>query len=440
MNRDLGGSEKNYWIANQFSTNNVVSVLKGEGKIATNALLTTLQAIQQRHPSLQIHVIADTKGEKPRIIQQNTPHIPMEYLPLGSAGIPASIFREQLEKQLNTSLDYEHGPLCRTVFIDAKEHWCLLICCSHMISDATSVMILAEEILMGISLLENQQKLEVIKLSERPPLEDCFPVHHQGIRTLPLVLTSQMGIAWQQMQKKPVRMPSQKNIPFIARKNKFLQKMLRHDVITTLIGCCKKEGTSIHGILTAALALSIAKELKSQGLLTSDFLGIGSPVDFREDLPINVQGELGTYICTLFSFVDITLDEWNLARAINNEIQARYEKNEHFASLNLLKWLAPKSKVKGLKLVEYIDRKGPGNICVSNIGVYEFKREYGSLSLSSAEWFASMSVTGLLLMSVNTSLGCCHLNFTYIDQAVPERTVMNIASNVEKLLHGLTNK
>jgi len=440
MNRQLGGSEKNYWLANQFSTNNVISVINGKGKLCSKRLSKTLSALQQRHPSLRIHVIADADGKNPKLIEHGTPSIPLKHIKLDAKSIPNPIFNEQLEDQLNDSLDYEQGPLCRVTLIDANDYWCLMVCCSHMISDATSVMIIAKEILQGVSALENQDNLNLTKLPERPPLEACFPKQHQGLQTLPLVITSQIILAWQQMRKKPARITPQIDVPYSERTNCFLQKSLDIDTLVTLKTLCKKEGTSIHGILTAALSLSVAKELKEKNQLNSTYLGIGSPVNFRKDLPIDVHEELGTYICTLFSFVDISLDEWHLARAINNEIQSRYRNNEHFATLNLLKWLAPKSKEAGVKLIDYIERKGPGNVCVSNIGTYDLEPAYGSLKITSAEWFASLSVTGYLLMSVNTTLESCHLNFTYIDKIVPEQTAINIANNVEKLLHRLTNK
>jgi len=441
IDRLLVGSERNYWVANQFSVNNVISVVKGSGPIYRVALTEALKTLQVVHPMLRVHIQADKNTENPRFVENGTQAIQLNHKMLNTPAISEQLLELSVRQQLNTSVIDSHYPLARVEFIKAQGQWILIVCCSHIISDASSVMTLARDIItyLGRSYGDQNQHLLVRMPTHpvRPPLEDCFPKKYRGLRTLGMVLLSQMRIAIQQSRKKPSRLIPEQMVPYEQRRNGLLRQTIAFDVFEQLKLACKSRNVSVHGILTAVLSLSVAKELKNIGQLKSQTLGIGSPVNFRSELEIDVEQELGTYICTLFSFVNITLDEWDLAKAINNEIRYRFINKEHYASLNLLKWLAPKSKRNGKNLVDYIERKGPGNICVSNIGLNYFDAVYGQLHVESAEWFASLSITGYLLMSVNTSLDTCHLNYTYIEKVVSEKTAKAIADRVETMLRKL---
>jgi hypothetical protein len=96
--------------------------------------------------------------------------------------------------------------------------------------------------------------------------------------------------------------------------------------------------------------------------------------------------------------------------------------------------MSPRSVGTSARAVTAVDRIGPGNVCLSNVGRFEFPDRLGAWRLSGAQFVAGISVSGYLVGSVNTSHGALHWNFTYIDGAVTGERAARIADRAVRLL------
>jgi hypothetical protein len=63
--------------------------------------------------------------------------------------------------------------------------------------------------------------------------------------------------------------------------------------------------------------------------------------------------------------------------------------------------------------IKLIEKKGPGNACISNLGRYDFPAQIGGLGISGAQFLAETSVTGTWVSTANTSHGQLFWNFSY---------------------------
>jgi hypothetical protein len=127
-----------------------------------------------------------------------------------------------------------------------------------------------------------------------------------------------------------------------------------------------------------------------------------------------------------------------VARGASRDLRRRTRFHQHLALVSLLRFMSPRSVATSARAVAMVDRMGPGNVCLSNIGRYDFPDRIGEWALSGAQFIADVSVSGCLVATVNTSHGALHWNFTYIDGAIPGERAERLADGaVRALLSGL---
>ena len=84
--------------------------------------------------------------------------------------------------------------------------------------------------------------------------------------------------------------------------------------------------------------------------------------------------------------------------------------------------MSPVSVARSAGTFALLERFGPGNVCISNLGRYDFAPRIGPWQLSGAQFIAGLSVSGYLAATVNTTHGEMSWNFSYIDDAVSEQS------------------
>lgn len=212
-------------------------------------------------------------------------------------------------------------------------------------------------------------------------------------------------------------------IPPNQRKTRLIHRELPTEQLAELTANCRREGVTVHSALLAAMAITLAGPAPRT-------LTIGSPVDFRADLVPSVdEQEAGAYVATVPSHLKVTPDAdlWSIARAAGQDLRRRRRLHQHLALVSLLRLMSPPSLATSKRAVAMVDRMGPGNICLSNLGRFDFPDRIGSWRVSGAQFVAGISVSGYLVAAVNTSHGALYCNFTYIDGALTSQRAERIA-------------
>ncbi|WP_211277733.1 hypothetical protein, partial [Couchioplanes caeruleus] len=118
---------------------------------------------------------------------------------------------------------------------------------------------------------------------------------------------------------------------------------------------------------------------------------------------------------------------WPAARAVSDDLARRRRRGEHLSMIGLLRWLGPPDLAASTPFVRQVERQGPGNLCLSNLGRHQFPDELGPWRLSGAQFVAGISVSGYFVATVNTTHDHLFWNFTYVDGIVPRARAERLA-------------
>jgi hypothetical protein len=83
--------------------------------------------------------------------------------------------------------------------------------------------------------------------------------------------------------------------------------------------------------------------------------------------------------------------------------------------VNLVGGSCPMSVAEAGPLIEFMETSGPVNLCISNIGRYEFPADIGRWRCSGAQFVAGLSVCGYFVSTVNTSHDRLSWNFCHVE-------------------------
>jgi hypothetical protein len=332
--------------------------------------------------------------------------------------------REVNEHELLDRMDLCRGPLCRAAVVTvAPDVHDLLLTVSHIIADATTVLSLAKE---WVELAAGQV------VGDRPALpapEDMFPARHRALRGALGVATSLLPDQRKLSRESLRRLVPTETVADALRRSQLVHRSLAPGQLGALLPACKRNESTVHGALAAAMITAVARDAAVSAPCE---YSIGSPIDFRAELtePVSNQ-DAGAYIATVSSFVHYTPTGgfWPLAQAVSRDLAMRRRRGDHFSTINLLRWMCPPSPGESESFRRLVEARGPGNLCLSNIGVYDFPSRIGPWRVSDAQFTTGLSISGYLAATVNTSHDHLFWNFSYVERAMSRERVERIADD-----------
>jgi Condensation domain len=424
ISRPLSAVERWYWVSDQYSPLNVISRVQIHGALSVDALRRGLDALQARHPLLRT-AIHHEGGREPRWVP-TTRAIPLRRVERTDE---EHWLREINQVELVERVEPALGPLIRVTLLAGRDGvHDLLIVVPHIIADGTTVLSLAQQLLT----LALESDAALPPLRTRPPTEELRPAPFTGSEGQARLAEQNERDQQILAAHRPGRVEASAMVPLERRRTQLRHRELGAEQLDVVARLAKAHGTTVHGAVTAALVLAAARDA---GRSAGSF-AIGSPIDFRGELSPPVQpDEVGTYVATVPSIVDIGLPFWDLARAITSDLAERKARGYHFNLVTLVVGAAPTSVADARPFLQFMEAEGPINLCSSNIGRYAFPERIGACRLSDAQFLTGISVNGYFVATINTSHGRLFWNFTFIDEVIPaERAERIIASCVTSLL------
>ncbi|MFJ3980173.1 short-chain dehydrogenase [Streptomyces sp. NPDC090021] len=448
--RSLSPLERWYWICDQLSPLNVISHARLHGPFDAELAARALTALQRRHPLLRASITADAQGRKPRFRPAPGREIPLRTVAVSaeSGGAGEHWEREVNAYELVTAVNWRTGPLARALVVTrpgsggAPDVHDLVLTLPHCIADGTTVLTLIRqwiELAAEIASYEEGSGVGrstpgVRSLRLLPAPEKLLPAGHRGLGGARKVVAQQIADQGAAKRIQPRRFEPTTRVPFEERVTQLLPRSLPGDQLAELAAACKREQTTVHGALAAALATAAAQDAGDR----PGPLVIGSPITFRDALEPRVgEDEIGTYVATVPTVVDYRPGAplWPMARAISRDLARRRRRGEHLTAVATLGPVAPKSVAKSQRFLRFMEEKGPITLCVSNVGRYEFPDAVGPWQVSSAEFIAGLSVNAYYCAAINTSHGRLAWNFTHVEGAVSaERAERLAAASLEAVL------
>ncbi|MEX0447450.1 condensation domain-containing protein [Xenorhabdus sp. SGI246] len=429
INRPLSCVERWYWLCDQFSTLNVISRVRVHGELQMAVLRSGLDELQARHPLLRTRIEHDN-GLNPRWVPCDQA-IPLREVHFAQ---DQQWIDEVNERELMERVNPDIGPLIRTVVLNGPDGiHDLLVIVPHIIADGTTVLSLAEQWLT----LANDPVSSSWIARALPSAEEMLPPKFMGEEGDTQLAEQTAQDAKLMGTHKPGRVIPSRVVSLEKRRTQLLRRELNSDQLDILIQTSRMHGTTVHGALTAALVLAAA--LDDQNHPTQ--FAVGSPIDFRRELvPAVSHDEVGTYVATVLSLVNVSQPFWDIARDITTDLAKRKALGHHFNMINLVADAAPQSMTEARSFIEFMESEGPINLCSSNIGRYEFPDRIGNWYVTGAQFLTGISVNGYFVATINTSHNTLFWNFTHIYDAVPASRATQLADTCVQVLLSALNE
>jgi len=308
--------------------------------------------------------------------------------------------------------------MIRATLIDRDGEHDLVLTLPHCVADGTTALSLARECLELAAKIERGEPLP--SPSRLPPSpEDVMPARNLGSTGEQRRVDQQRRDADEIARLRPSRFEPSATVPLASRRTQVLHRELAGAELAAVVEACRRERTTVHGLLAAAMARAAGD---------SGHVAIGSPVDFRAELDPPVAGdEAGTYVATIPTFVDCDVPLWDAARAASADLARRKDRGEHFDLVGFVAGSGLKSMADAEPIMRYMEESGPINLCLSNLGRFPVPDVIGRWEVSGSQFVAGLSVNGYVVATVNTSHGRLFWNCAYIADAVPEARAAALA-------------
>ncbi|MFJ4806788.1 FAD-dependent monooxygenase [Streptomyces murinus] len=442
VRRELSPLERLYWIADRTSPLNVIARARVHGHLPLSLHRRALDTLQLRHPLLRVAVTDDGTGAHPAFTPVDGQRIPLRYVQArpGDSTAGARWEHEVNERELAGSMDCRTGPLLRAVVItsegqgDTEDVHDLLLTASHIIADGKTCLSLVREWIELIVLLNRGTVPQVTPRRVLPATDDLLPRRLRGAAGV-AAFDAMMRREQRAARRHPARrvVPSHW-VPFGQRRTRMVHRALTTAELDLLARAAKRHGTTVHGVLAAAMVTAVARDVETSA---AAHFSIGSPVDFRGDLePAVLPDEVGTYVATVPSRVRYEPGGplWPMAREISQDLVRRRRRQEHLATISLPRRAGPTSLADNESFMRFMDEEGPINLCLSNVGRYEFPDRMGSWRISDAQFLTGVSVMGSIVATTTTSHGQLAWNFGYVEDVIPESRAQRIADDAVRIV------
>ncbi|MFH8597444.1 FAD-dependent monooxygenase [Streptomyces rimosus] len=447
LRRDLSPLERWYWIADQTSPLNSVVRSRVHGPLKLSLLRRALDLLQSRHPLLRVAVSSDEDGAAPAFRPVGGRPIPLRHIqvPADDPGADTRWQREIDERELAEGAAWRTGPLLRAVVISRKgaegteDIHDLLLTSAHCIADGMTGLALLRQWIELAAQLHAGEEPPRTTYRALPSAEDLLPRRHRGQAGAAALTALTERDEEETRRLQPRRVTPSHPVPFHRRRTRMVHRSLTAGQLDLLVSACKQRGATVHGALAAAMVTAVALEAETR---EPAHFSIGSPLDFRAELePAVSYDEAGTYAATLPSRVLYRPGAplWPMARAISQDLADRRKREEHLSMINLLDRAGPKTPANADAFMRYLDEQGPINLCLSNLGRYDFPDQAGPWRVSGTQIIASISVTGSIVATAATTHGQLAWNFSYVENIVPAPRAHHIAdTSVRTLLSALS--
>ena len=366
LSRRLGFFER-YFLTIATDTNvcyiTTVLLLNSTVKLDPDHVKKALFMLLQRFPLLRMRVTVDEFKQPCFEEMENSQSLEFRSM----VDVNSDDWQYAFEKQINGApFNTLRGPLWRVSLLtetcesSGEENLyrnTLLFTFHHVIADALSVFELKKKLIEYLGVLYKGEAIDVNSLPFRPPVEEVLKNF-----TRPNLLLRFMIVMFLTIRKLRIKMfskskpdnlylstfpPAQSHS--VARTTCAVPRNLSREETMAVINCSKRNGCTVHGAITAATHLAMAKILQQNSARDSKSQ---SPLSITSTYTINIRkecqpkiesDELGLYMS--FDRLQIEVNPftmegvesfWEFARSCTKEVHDRIDSGKHLQGLQVL--------------------------------------------------------------------------------------------------------
>ena len=405
------------------------------GPLSLESLQAALAAVQRRHPLLRVRIVEDEEGTF--FVEDGVGPIPLRHV----EG-PHADWHAEFEYELKTRLDWTNGPLARCVWITGEaDTSTLLVTFHHSIGDASSGTYLIRDVLQACGAVSAGESRVLEPLPPRPALDQELPPEARGWRGLGRFVSAigRMRL-WFARHGQPVELPPDAPKHVIERQACVSLKRLEPELTRVLVTRARREGTTVQGALSAAIALAAAEEWPNG---RTNPMVFGFIADLRDRLVPPIADDIGLYVSLGFGLHLVSCDRplWELAREMKREVTRFIETGAPFV---FLPWqgrtMLPMRRLYGrgeqgvARLGHFLVRTQLPALGLTNIGRVPIKERYGPLEIQAVGFCPSLSVLSNCGVAAATIQDRLCLNFVGMQPVVTRERLERVAERSLALL------
>ncbi len=357
----------------------VLVLVRLDGCVEAGFLKDALEQLQHRHPKLRARIVEGADGRLRYRFDGALSPIPFEITDWEGEESP---WRDEARRLLEIDLTSAASLAAVSVLrLRSRSRSELLFLVSHAIADGLSAITLVDD------LLTEYERAEACLEGPRGP-------------ALPVVTArrAQPSSCWRgrfrllrrfiRLKRAESRSPvtALPGAPDIPPQSQWVHWVFSREETVALVRSCRKEKTSLSGVLLAAVCVGLTECLSGQDVVFKWQL----PFDLRETLQADTgpvtANDLGCFVSNMNGLVTYTERAalWDLARRIHEEIQTFIELGGpsfgyNMASMSYRTWAAMSRMFPRLFLKLTPSAQQRETLLVSNYGVVSIREAYGSL-------------------------------------------------------------
>ena len=234
--RPLGSFEEFFWLIDQNRPVHFALAAQVQGPTTAGQWRGALDLVQRRHPFLSVFI--GTNGSShPHFVQETTAAIPLRVVQKNNA---VQRWESEMERELSIPFDPRHAPLVRAVLLHEANQAVFILVAHHSIADGLSIAFVIRDLLRALS-------------GNPIDLLTVLPAHEEI-----LGVTRSHAVQAEPSKDSNTTAPARPAIYLREENSRPLIKGLRltPELTGKLRERARQEGTTVHGALSSALALS----------------------------------------------------------------------------------------------------------------------------------------------------------------------------------------
>ena len=436
LSRPVGPLEKG--LINAFDKRHIPKIvfllrLKSKVHLVPEMVRQALVLLAKRYPLLRMKICKESRNGEPVTEYftevEDPSEIPFEVVKEFNAEDLESTF----ERELETPFDLNFGPLWRAVLLDeihvdgaAKDAYknSIFFTFLHVITDGRSILLMMEQFFRYLTLVYEGQEVEVKSMPFRP--STGVLMRH---RCTPSVLDKMVYrvSSWMSNLKTVLKIPRPENLylaryppvftrdPAASDKTSVVWREYSFQETLGLTKACKMFKCSVHGAITAAAHLAMAKILhkgKEETSINPLNLKSSCNVDVRKECRPEIESnEFALCVSSFRTEIKVAArnkDFWKFAQHCARHIQWAFFTGQHH---KFLKQCQLKLKESAQQKVAQCNQQDLRVFNLSNVGRQEWKSgENGPYCFDGLAASVSLRpsglVFGLMFATTNGKLRC----------------------------------
>jgi hypothetical protein len=351
--RDLDAFEEFFWLLEQSANVSHAVVVEVNGATTIEQWRNAMNAIQVRYPLLSASILK-VPGKRPVFEKRHGVSMPLRIAPLRDS----LVLEEEMEKELQNSFFDGSGPLTRATLFHARDRSVVMLATHHSSMDGKSHLLLVEDLLASVAGEDLGEPLAV-----QPGLGQLLglPAPAQYVNKL-----EERSVA--------TRDGSHAELP----KVRVQRLQLGVEETDALLKRAKKEATTVHAALVAALTLAGKRHSREWN---AGPVRCMSPIDMRRMLGIpDAAGMLiSSHQAPILTPDGVSF--WDIARTVREEMLPAQSAD---GARNLLRALSSiVAEEHNARDLYRSVLNGPWvhELMVTNYAGYRVRTQYGGLTI-----------------------------------------------------------